>query len=178
MRVEKLDRVALQVKNAEKLMDLFSDLFETTFEEYFGGDETKGEARREQKVLTEHDDVGLTTVRVVTENEDEHLRSIRERRKQGAAIKCFINQDLGLEMFDIGKAVLPPEKEGVLYVAFKVSNLDEALAEMRRKGFHLIELGKVGAYREAIFRADDFAGMRLGLVEYPTPTVVTACRVK
>ena len=48
MRVEKLDRVALQVKNAEKLMDLFSDLFETTFEEYFGGDQTKGEATNQQ----------------------------------------------------------------------------------------------------------------------------------
>ncbi|MFC1993618.1 VOC family protein, partial [Chloroflexota bacterium] len=68
----------------------------------------------------------------------------------------------------------PEEKEGLRALLFKVSDLEQAKAEMKKKGIRLAAEIKWGATKEAIYDARDLHGIRLGLVEYETPTFVDA----
>ena len=68
----------------------------------------------------------------------------------------------------------PVEKEGLRNIHFKVPNLEEAKAEMKRKGVRLLTEFKAGRLKNAIFHPDDVHGIRLCLHEYEAPTPVDA----
>ena len=79
----------------------------------------------------------------------------------------------GLELVETDP---PPEKEGLRSVMFKVPDLEQAKADMQKKGVRLIADIKLGGLKEALFRADDLHGTRVALVEYNTPTVMEAIK--
>jgi hypothetical protein len=143
MKVEKLDRVAVAVKNLDDVQKLFAELFETTFERS-----------------------PVETISKITKDYGE--RGSKERETRYA--KVFISP-IGLELVEMDP---PCEREGVLSFHLKVSNLEQAKAEMEREGIRLLTEIKHGGLKEAIFNPDDLHGVRLVLVEYETPTVMGA----
>ena len=146
MKIEKIDRVVIHVKDLAKAERLFSDLFKTTFDEY-ADRIMRGEVKRE-RILTEYADP-----------------SFEERGLKVA------HSPIGLELIETIPGV---ENEGIRSIVLKVPNLDEAKAEMRKKGIRLLLEVKLGGLREAIFSPDDLHGVRLCLAEYQTPTVMEA----
>lgn len=146
MKVEKIDRIALTVNNLDFAIRLFSTVFGTTFDTVHDKIE-KGKVKQERKI-TEYAD-----------------KAFEETEKKVAL------SPMGLELIE---TIPPTEKEGVRSFHFKVSNLDEAMAEMERKGIRLIGEIKIGGLREAIYSPEDLHGARILLVEYETPTAMGA----
>jgi len=146
MKIEKIDRVVIHVKDLAKAERLFSDLFGTTFDEY-ADRIMRGEVKRE-RVLTEYADP-----------------SFEERGLKVA------HSPIGLELIE---TTPPVEKEGIRSIVLKVPDLEEAKAEMKKKGVRLLLEVKLGGLKEAIFHPDDSHGVRLCLAEYQTNTVIAA----
>jgi predicted enzyme related to lactoylglutathione lyase len=146
MKIEKIDRVVIHVKDLAKAVGFFSDLFGTTFDEY-ADRIMRGEVKRE-RVLTEYADP-----------------SFEERGLKVA------HSPIGLELIEATPAV---EKEGIRSIVLKVPDLEEAKAEMKKKGIRLLLQVKLGGLKEAIFHPDDLHGVRLCLAEYETSTVIEA----
>lgn len=146
MKVEGLVGVALTVKNLDEAISLFSDLLGTTFEKIHSK-VAKGEVKFE-KTITKHAD-----------------RAFEETK-----IKVAISP-IGLELIE---TIPPTEKEGIRSFLLKVSNLEEAKAEMELKGIRLVAEAKIGGLKEAIYSPDDLRGARLTLVEYDAPTPIEA----
>ncbi len=146
MKIEKIDRVVINVKDLVEAEGFFSDLFKTAFDEY-ADRIMKGEVKRE-RILTEYADP-----------------SFEERGLKVA------HSPIGLELIETIPSL---EKEGVRSIVLKVTDLEEAKAEMKRKGVRLLVEVKLGGLREAIFCPDDLHGVRLCLAEYQTPTVIEA----
>lgn len=140
MKVEKLERVALTVKNLDEAIRLFSDLLGTTFER----------------------NPAATFVKNVTEHAD---RAFEETRLRVAI------SPIGLELIE---TIPPTEKEGVRSFHFKVSDLDQAKAEMKEKGIRLLAEIAYGGLKEAIFSPSDLHGGRLCLTEFEAPTAIDA----
>lgn len=69
---------------------------------------------------------------------------------------------------------VPAGSEGFRNMHFKVTDLDEAKAELRAKGIRMVVDHKVGGLREAIFHPDDLHGIRLCLIEYDAPSMIEA----
>ena len=55
--------------------------------------------------------------------------------------------------------------EGLVSVGFKVSNLDEAIAELKSRGIRLLQREKIGAVDTATFHPKDTYGTMLILVD-------------
>ncbi|MFC2042232.1 VOC family protein [Chloroflexota bacterium] len=146
MKIEKIDRIVIHVKNLAEAKKTFSALFGTTFDEY-ADKVAKGEVKRE-RILTEHADP-----------------SFEERELKVA------HSPIGLELIE---TVPNTEVEGIRSVVLKVPNLDEAIAEMKEKGIRLLSEIKLGDLREAVFSPDDLHGMRLCLAEYEETNVINA----
>lgn len=143
MKVEKVDRVAVAVKDLDDVQKLFTELFETPFERS-----------------------PVETISKIIKNYGE--RDSRERETR--YVKVVISP-IGLELVETDP---PCEREGILSFHLKVSNLEQAKAEMERKGIRLLTEIRHGSLKEAIFNPGDLHGIRLVLVEYETPTVMDA----
>ena len=140
MKVEKVDRVAINVKNLDEAVKLFSDLFGITF------------YRVPQEKLK----------RTVTEHGDRPFEELVHK----VAIS-----PIGLH---IREESSPVTKEGVFSFHLKVSNLDEAKAEMKAKGIRLLMELTQGGQRGAVYSSDDLYGVRIVLVEYEGPSAIEA----
>ena len=146
MKIEKIDRVVIHVKNLTDAERFFSNLFGTTFDEY-ADKIAKGEIKRE---------------RILTEDADS---SFEERELKVA------HSPIGLELIE---TIPPMEKEGIRSIVLKVPNLDEGIAEMKKKGIRLLLEVRLGGLREAIFNPDDLHGVRICLAQYEAPRVISA----
>ena len=76
--------------------------------------------------------------------------------------------------FALAESSPPIEKEGVSALHVKVSNLEQAKAEMEQKGFRLTATVKVGSIKEAVYSAGDLHGIQFVLMEYEAPTLIDA----
>lgn len=76
-----------------------------------------------------------------------------------------------IELIELGDAI---ENDSVRSIHFKVPNLEDAVQEMKLKGYSVLNRVRVGNLKEAIFSPDDFFGLRWCLIEYDEPTLVDA----
>jgi catechol 2,3-dioxygenase-like lactoylglutathione lyase family enzyme len=146
MKLEKLERVVLAVKNLDDAENFFSDLFGIKFFRT-----TDKIARGEIKIT-----------RKFTEHAVSSLKDFQRRPTFSAE---------GIELLE---TIPPVEKEGIRSLCFKVSNLEEGKAEMKKKGFRLVEEVEIGGVKEAIYHPDDFHGIRIILNEFDAPDIVQA----
>jgi catechol 2,3-dioxygenase-like lactoylglutathione lyase family enzyme len=146
MKLEKLERVVIAVKNLDDAERLFHDLFGIKF---FRTAEkiARGEIKRKRRV---------------TEYGDRALSSFQRK-------PAFSSE--GIELLE---TMPPAEKEGMSSCAFKVANLEEAKAAMKKKGIRLVEELEFGGVKEAIYTPEDLHGLRLVLIEYDAPDLVAA----
>jgi hypothetical protein len=145
MKIEKMEVVGVNVKNLDLAMKFFSEVLEVEFKDFRFGQDVKVEA-------------------APIEAADTSTLSFDGTR-------IAIDPKGYLELIQGNP---PAEQEGLRNVHFKVPNLDEAKAEMKRKGVRLVADTKVGGLREAIFHPDDVYGIRLCLIEYDAPTMIEA----
>jgi len=148
MKIERMERVVIFVKDVEKAEEFFSDLLGISFERT----PPKDEIKPREKVYTKHADSFF---------------------QQSAQYNKVAISPVGLELID---TIPPVEKEGVRGFLLKVPNLEEAKAEMEEKGVRLLLSQRMGGIKEAIFHPDDLHGVRLVLVEYDAPTPLDAVR--
>ena len=141
----------------------------------------------------------METIVVNVKNPDEAIRFFSDllgitfvKRVEGASKREVViteHADCAFEEINIKNALdrtgfleliesdPPVETEGIRSIHFKVPDIEEAKAEMKRKGIRLIKDiefkdVKLGGLREAIFHPDDVYGIRLCLVEYEAATLV------
>jgi methylmalonyl-CoA/ethylmalonyl-CoA epimerase len=150
MKLEKLERVVLAVKNLDHAEKIFGNLFGIKFFRT-----TEKIARGEIKLK-----------RAFTEHANPSLKEFQRKPAFSAE---------GIELLE---TIPPTEKEGIRSLCFKVSNLEEAKAEMKEKGYRLVEEVEVGSVKEAIYHPDDFHGVRLILNEYQAPEIVSGIRIQ
>jgi len=82
----------------------------------------------------------------------------------------------GLELIELPAGAI--EKEGFVCFHFKVSDYEEAKTEMKERGLPLVVDITLGKLREAVYRPDYLDGAMMGLVSYPTATVMQAIRTR
>lgn len=143
MKIERLDRVAINVRSIEETQKFFSDLLGTKFE----------------------------MSPLETLEKEEHVASTSD----GTVFKGIAFSPIGLELIETSP---PCKEEGLRSFHLKVSDIEEAKAEMKRKGVRLVAEFKHGGLKEAIFSREDLHGVRLVLVEYDAPNVISAIRQK
>lgn len=88
------------------------------------------------------------------------IQPVVRGRKRTAAIS-----PLGIELVDI----LPQEKEGLRAVHFKVTDLEEARAEVKNRGIRIDHEVEIGHLRELLLNEEDCHGIRIGLISYDVP---------
>lgn len=59
--------------------------------------------------------------------------------------------------------------EGFAMLGLKVSNLEEAIEEMKSKGVRLVGVGQEGPVKNALFHPKDAHGIMIELIEYKAP---------
>lgn len=143
MKIEKLDRVALHVKNLEKAEALFSDLFGIEFKR-----------------------APIPKAKVYPTEYGESVHRESETCYTGVSLSSA-----GLELIETDP---PCEEEGVRSFHFKVSDLEEAKAEMEAKGMRLVSEIVFGGLKEAVYSPEDMHGARILLVEYDAPDSISA----
>ena len=143
MKIERLDRVAINVRSIEETQKFFSDLLGTKFE----------------------------MSPLETLEKEEHVASSPD----GTVFKGIAFSPIGLELIETSP---PCKEEGLRSFHLKVSDIEEAKAEMKRKGVRLVAEFRHGGLKEAIFSREDLHGVRLVLVEYDAPNVISAIRQK
>ena len=141
MKIEKLESVAVAVKNLGEAVKLWSDILGTTF----------------------IDLADVRDERAIVEGESRAFEETKQR--------CAIEQTGFIELIE---STPPVEKEGLRTLVLKVSNLEQAKAEMKQKGIRLTADKQFAGAKEAIFNAADLNGVRLCLVDYEAPTFVDA----
>ena len=80
----------------------------------------------------------------------------------------------GIELHNVS----PSESEGFRRLHLKVTNLEEAKADMERKGIRIDHEIIVGGLRELLLNEHDCHGIRIGLIGYDVPhgSVIAAGR--
>ena len=68
----------------------------------------------------------------------------------------------------------PTEKEGLRSLLLKVSDLEQAKAEMDSHGITQTAEATLGGQREVMYSADDCHGVRLVLIDYDDPDSISA----
>lgn len=68
----------------------------------------------------------------------------------------------------------PTTHERVRNIHFKVDDIEEAIQEMRSKGYRLVANIRIGRMREAVFGARELRGLRMCMVQYEGPSMVEA----
>ena len=127
MKVERIDYVAIFVKDLDKAIEFFSELFETEFCEPF--------ASEIADVTDAMAPLGIDLCTPLTPD--------------GPASRLIARRGEGLSM-----------------ISFKVSNLEEAVAEMKSRGIRLVYREKRGKAEYATFHPKDTFGAWIELVEY------------
>lgn len=107
---------------------------------------------------------GVKFKKTITEHADRAFEEIRNR--------IAISPE-GIELVEMPK---PQPKEGLRSFHLKVSNLEEAKAQMKAKGIRMTAELELGGLKEAIYSPEDLHGVRLVLVEYDAPSVISAMR--
>ena len=145
MKIERLENIGVDVKNLDEAARLFSDLLGIQLV----NTDWLVKDRGWKKTVTEHGD----------------------RTYEETDIKLAMDRTGVLELIESDP---PVEKEGLRSIQFKVSNLEEAKAEMKQKGIRLVGELEVGGLKEALYSCEDLCGIRLALIEYDAPTFVDA----
>ena len=127
MKVEKIDRVGINVKDFDKARKLFADLLGPEFDE---PTEVK-----EMDMKTTHHTLGLELAGPI--NPDGPFAKSIEKKG-----------------------------EGFSFIAFKVSNLEEAVAEMQSHGIRIAGRLASGGVRLANCNPKDTFGVSIQLAEY------------
>ena len=141
MKIEKLEFVAVDVKNLDEAVKLWSDILGTTF-------------------------IDLADVR-----DERAITEAADRTFEEAKQRCAVEQTGFIELIE---STPPVEKEGLRTLVLKVSNLEQAKAEMKQKGIRIAADKQFAGAKEVIFNAADLNGVRLCLVDYEAPTFVDA----
>jgi hypothetical protein len=98
------------------------------------------------------------------------------------ADKAFEEAQLKVAMSPIGLSLIetvpPLEKEGLRALDLKVSDLEQAKAEMKGKGIRKLADVTMGDFKQAIYPPEDCHGVRLCLREYKAPNALSAIRGK
>lgn len=144
MKIERMEVVGINVNSLAKAVQFFADVLETDFHDFRLGGDIAVESRP-----VEHADTKAVT--------------------SSGSTRVAIDDKGYLELIEV-----PDGEEGLRNVHFKVPDLEEAKAEMKRKGVRLVAEHKVGGLKEAIFHPDDVFGIRLCLIEYQAPSMIAA----
>jgi hypothetical protein len=150
MKFEKLERVVIAVKNLDDAERLFSDLFGIQF-------------------FRTTDKIAKGEIKITRKFSEHAISPLKNFERRPA----FCAE--GIELLE---TIPPVETEGIRSLCFKVSDLDEAMAEMEKKGFRLIEEVEIGSVKEAIYSPDDFHGIRIILNEFEAQDIVSAMQAK
>jgi catechol 2,3-dioxygenase-like lactoylglutathione lyase family enzyme len=134
MKIERLERVGVNVKNLDEAIKLFSRVLGTTF--------FKAQVENLERTFTEH---------------------AGRAYKETKITKVAMDRTGFLELLE---STPPVAKEGLDNIHFKVPNLKQAKAEMKREGIRLVEEIEGPHFKEAVFHSDDLCGVTLCLVEY------------
>ncbi len=135
MKIERIDRVVIAVKNLDESIKFFSDLLGIKFDPAGSSDELL--------VRAAYSPSGIELM------EASHSES------------------------PVGKFV-EKRGEGLYAVVFKVSNIEEATAELERKGIRKVGRLDLGALKEVIFHPKDTHGVMVILAEYEDVHPATA----
>lgn len=68
----------------------------------------------------------------------------------------------------------PTTRERVRNIHFKVDDIEEAIVEMRAKGYRLVSNIRIGRMREAVWGAREAHGLRMCMVQYDGPSMIEA----
>lgn len=68
----------------------------------------------------------------------------------------------------------PTTQERVRNVHFKVDDIEEAIVEMRAKGYRLVSNIRIGRMREAVWGAREAHGLRMCMVQYDGASMIDA----
>jgi len=145
MKIEKMEVVGIDVQDIEKAARLFEDLLGIKFRHCRFGVDVKPRSAETQAPDPAAPDLN--------------------------SIRLAIDPTGYLELVQTGAA---STREGFRNVHFKVTDIEEAKAEMKQKGIRLIADSHIGGLREAIFHPDDLHGVRLCLVQYDAPSMIDA----
>ena len=158
MKIEKLDRIDMYVENIDEAKEKFSKLLGITFEEI--------PFEEVEPFKQELGPKALALGEVATE-------------PTGGGMRVAISP-AGLELIEGADIIstMPGQTEGIRNMHFKVTDYEEAMAEMEEKGVPLLYDLTLGKLREAIYNPDDLNGDMMGLVWYPTATAMEAIKTK
>ena len=141
MKVEKLERVAISVKNIDEALKFFSGILNIPFHII----PIDGEVKRTEKT-----------------------DSSEERKMYPTKLAI---SPLG---FALVETEPPTEKEGLRSLLLKVSDLEQAKAEMESSGITKTAEATAGGQKEALYSPDDCHGVRLALIDYDEPDSISA----
>ncbi len=157
MEIEKLDRIVMYVKNLDEAKKRFSSLLGITFEE----------------IPAE----GVEPARIEPGPKAIALAADNPPQEAGERVRVAISPS-GLELMEGDITTMPGQTEGIRCFHFKVSDYEDAKAEMEKRGVPLLADITLGTLREAIYHPDDLHGAMMGLVWYPTATPMEAIKTK
>ena len=134
MKVEKIDHVAVNVKDLKKAAQFFADLFGTEF--------CSPAVFKELDLISLVDPLGIELVEPLTPD-GPTARTIEQRG------------------------------EGLSLLSLKVTNVEEAMEEMKSRGIRLVTMIDRPKMKAAIYHPKDTFGMMIELIEYKSehPTV-------
>ena len=157
MKIEKLDRIVMYVENIDEAKERFSKLLGITFEEIPAEGVEPAKLEPGPKAL--------------------ELAANQPPPEPRGRVRVAISP-AGLELMEGDISTMPGQTEGIRCMHFKVSDYEEAKAEMEEKGVPLLTDITLGKLREAIYHPDDLHGAMMGLVWYPTATAMEAIKTK
>ena len=141
MKAERIDHISVFVKDLDKAVAFFSDLFDTEFV-----DPT-------EIIEKNHIKVDKT---IVKENAD--LDPFDSTAEAIMAVS-----PIGLELL---QTIPPSEKEGIRAIGFRVSDIEAAKQKLQRKGVRILKYETIGGLKAVTFAPDDLHGIRLAFLEY------------
>lgn len=145
MKIERMEVVGIDVQDIDKAARLFEDLLGIKFRHCrFGIDVMP------QSGATQADDPAAPDLN---------------------GIRLAIDPTGYLELVQTSSA---SAREGFRNMHFKVTDIEEAKAELKAKGIRLIADSHIGGLREAIFHPEDLHGIRLCLVQYDADSMIDA----
>ncbi len=68
----------------------------------------------------------------------------------------------------------PTSRERVRNIHFKVDDIEQAIVDMRAKGYRLVSNIRIGRMREAVWGAREAHGLRMCMVQYDGPSMIDA----
>lgn len=145
MKVERMEVIGVNVKDLDKAMQFFSEVLGIQFRHFKFGQDVKVEASP--------------------------VDAADSKTLSFDGTRIAIDPTGYLELI---QANPPTAQEGLRNMHFKVSDMDEAKAEMQRRGVRVVADTVVGGLREVILHPDDVFGIRLCLTEYDAPTMIDA----